>query len=189
MYAVVKRALSAAMARSESATRLRPTPAATPLTAAITGASSRIRRATAIFSGSVISCSKVPTRSDSRTKVDTSPPAQNALLPLPVISTARTSRRWASSAAIAESSRMPLVSSALKAAGLSSVSDATPADTSNRIMLMDFPFMVCPAASISERRPQCMPLSRQGVPARRRQRQTRHARSKAASKANSAGSR
>src|SRR2546430_16828963 len=89
-YAIVNFADSAATTRSPESARLKPPPAATPLTAMITGLSLRHRREMAPCRYVVSSLMCAPMRPRLSTNDFTSPPAQKDLAP-PGITTQRTS--------------------------------------------------------------------------------------------------
>src|SRR5215831_3716958 len=90
-YAIVNLADSAATTRSPESAKLMPPPAATPLTAVITGFCDRQRRDTVPWRYVVSSLIRMPIRSGLSAKSLTSPPAQNAR-PAPVITMHRTAR-------------------------------------------------------------------------------------------------
>src|SRR4030095_1178170 len=98
-YAMVNFADSAATTRSPDRARLIPPPAATPLTAMITGLAVRARRETAPWRYVVSSLITTPMRSALSLKSLTSPPAPQGLappaqkaLPAPVTTMQRTAR-------------------------------------------------------------------------------------------------
>src|SRR5947207_4489987 len=113
------------MTRSPARARLNPPPAATPLTALITGLGLRTRRDTAPCRYVVSSLTSAPIRGRLSAKSFTSPPAQNAL-PAPVMTTQRTLGSSSTSSAAWKSSRPSARLSALSASGRLSVIVATP---------------------------------------------------------------
>src|SRR5215510_14767623 len=110
---MVKRADSAATTRSPARARLIPPPAATPLTAMITGFAVRARRETAPCRYVVSSLITTPMRSALSLKSLTSPPAQKAF-PVPVITMQRAARS-SSASRVAWKSSPPIRAASLAA--------------------------------------------------------------------------
>ena len=111
-YAIVNFADSAAITRSPARASASPPPAATPLTAVITGFGVRTRRETAPWMNVVSSLSRIPMRGRLCVNSLTSPPPQKAL-PAPVSTTQRTAGSSSTSSTAPKSSRASVRLSAL----------------------------------------------------------------------------
>src|SRR5919108_1166301 len=126
------RADLASTRRSAARAITAPAPAATPLTpATIGGGHSRIRGTTEPVIRVNSSSSFEPISWSAPMMSSTSPPEQNPR-PVPVITTARTSSRWGSSARRSRRSAYTSKVSALRRSGRSNVIVATPSSTSKR---------------------------------------------------------
>ena len=126
---MVNTADSAAMARSQAITRLKPAPAAVPLTAQITGALPRPKRERPRCRSPVICISSLRAPSPALAKAPKSPPAQN-IFPAPVSTMARTAGSDSASMAAARNSLAVSGPMALAASGRLMVMVATLSATS-----------------------------------------------------------
>ena len=117
------------MARSQAITRLKPAPAAVPLTAQITGALPRPKRERPRCRSPVICINSLRAPSPALAKAPKSPPAQN-IFPAPVSTMARTLGSDSASMAAAQNSLAVSGPMALAASGRLMVMVATLSATS-----------------------------------------------------------